>query len=77
MSPNDRITIDPAVMGGKPCIKGTRVTVGLVLGLMSGGMTRDQILQSYPYLTTQDLDAALAYAAWRMQEQSAPFAEAS
>ncbi len=77
MPVTDRISVDPGVMGGKRCIKGTRVTVGLILGLLAGGWGREQILKSYPYLKTEDIDAALAYAAWRMQELSAPLAEAS
>ena len=64
-----RITLDPAIMGGKPCIRGLRVTVGTVLGLMAAGQTRDRILAAYPYLEPADLDDALAYAAWRMEER--------
>ena len=64
-----RITHDPAVMGGKPCIRGLRVTVGTVLGLLAAGQSRERILQAYPYLELQDLDAVLAYAAWRMEER--------
>lgn len=65
----DRITLDPSVMGGKPCIRGLRVTVGTVLGLMADGITRDRILAAYPYLEPEDLNAALAYAAWRLEER--------
>jgi len=64
----DRITLDPAVMGGKPCLGGTRVTVGALVGLMAAGHTRGEILQAYPYLEDEDLRQALAYAAWRCQE---------
>ena len=64
-----RITHDPAVMGGKPCIRGLRVTVGTVLGLLASGESRERILQAYPYLEPQDIDEALSYAAWRMQER--------
>ena len=67
-----RITHDPAVMGGKPCIRGLRVTVGTILGLLASGHTRERILQAYPYLEPADLDAALAYAAWRMEEREEP-----
>lgn len=59
----NRVTHDPAVMGGKPCIRGLRVTVGTILGLLAAGRTRAQILEAYPYLEPEDLDAALAYAA--------------
>lgn len=65
----DRITHNPAVMGGKPCIRGLRVTVGTILGLMSTGATRERILEAYPYLEPQDIDAALEYAAWRLEER--------
>jgi uncharacterized protein (DUF433 family) len=67
-----RITHDPAVMGGKPCIRGLRVTVGTLLGLLAAGESRQRILQAYPYLEPQDLDAVLAYAAWRMEEREEP-----
>lgn len=67
-----RITHDPAVMGGKPCIRGLRVTVGTVLGLLADGQSRERILEAYPYLESQDLDAALAYAAWRLEEREEP-----
>jgi uncharacterized protein (DUF433 family) len=67
-----RVTHDPAVMGGKPCIRGLRVTVGTVLGLLASGQSRDRILKAYPYLEPDDLDAALAYAAWRMEEREEP-----
>jgi len=63
----DRITLDTAVMGGKPCIRGTRVTVSTLLGLMATGVSRERILAAYPYLEPEDLDAALAYAAWRLE----------
>ena len=66
---NPRITHDPAVMGGKPCIRGLRVTVGMLLGLLASGQTRERILEAYPYLEPADIDAALAYAAWRMEER--------
>ena len=64
----DRITQDPAVMGGKPCVRGTRVTVGVVVGLLASGRTPDDVLGAYPYLERADIDAALAYAAWRASE---------
>ena len=67
-----RITHDPTVMGGKPCIRGLRVTVGTLLGLLAAGQSRERILQAYPYLEPQDLDAALAYAAWRLEEREEP-----
>ena len=72
MAQFDRISFDPAVMGGKPCIRGQRVTVGMVLGLLAAGRSRDEILKAYPYLETQDIDQCLAYAAWRMEEREVP-----
>lgn len=56
-------------MGGKACIRGLRVTVGTILGLLAAGHSRDRILQAYPYLEPADIDAALAYAAWRLEER--------
>lgn len=67
-----RITLDPAVMAGKPCVRGLRVTVGTLLGLLASGHSRERILQAYPYLESEDIDAALAYAAWRMEEREEP-----
>ena len=68
----DRITHDPAVMGGKACIRGLRVTAGTILELLATGQTRERILQAYPYLEPEDIDAVLAYAAWRLQEREEP-----
>ena len=59
----DRITADPAVMGGKACVRGMRVTVGTVVGLLAAGRTRAEILRAYPYLEREDIDQCLAYAA--------------
>ena len=70
-----RITLDPQVMGGKPCIRGLRVTVGTVLGLLASGHAADEILKAYPYLEPDDIRASLAYAAWRAQEQEAPLSQ--
>jgi uncharacterized protein (DUF433 family) len=67
-----RITHDPAVMGGKACIRGMRVTVGMLLGLLASRKSRERILEAYPYLEPEDIDAALAYAAWRLEEQDEP-----
>jgi uncharacterized protein (DUF433 family) len=67
-----RITRDPAVMGGKPCIRGMRVTVGTVVGLVAAGRTRDEILREYPYLEAEDIVEALSYAAWRAEEVEVP-----
>ena len=67
-----RITRDPAVMGGRPCIRGLRVTVGTILGLLAAGRTNQEILQAYPYLEADDIRAALSYAAWRAEEVELP-----
>lgn len=66
---HQRITHNPAVMGGKPCIRGMRVTVSTILGLLATGQSRERILQAYPYLEAEDIDAVLSYAAWRMEER--------
>lgn len=71
-----RITFDPKVMGGKPTIRGMRVTVGTVVGLLATGHTIDEILRSYPYLEREDIQQALAYAAWRAEEIEIPLAAA-
>ena len=76
MAQFDRITLDPSVMGGKPCIRGQRVTVGTILGLLAAGRSRDEILKAYPYLEPDDIDQCLAYAAWRMEERDLPLANA-
>jgi len=68
----DRITMDPAVMGGKPCIRGIRMTVGTVAGLVASGASFAEILDLYPYLEEADIRAALKYAAWRTQEREVP-----
>jgi len=67
-----RITLDPTVMGGKPCIRGMRVTVGTIIGLMASGRSEKDILEAYPYLEKEDLREALAYAAWRSEEMEIP-----
>lgn len=67
-----RITRDPAVMGGKPCIRGMRVTIEIVVGLVAAGRTRDDILREYPYLDAEDIAEALSYAAWRAEEVEVP-----
>ena len=59
-------------MGGRACIRGLRVTVGAILGLLAAGRSESEILSAYPYLEADDIRDALAYAAWRMQERDAP-----
>ncbi len=72
----DRITFDPEVMGGKPCIRGMRVTVGMIVGLVAAGRTRSDILRLYPYLDEEDITQALTYAAWRAEEFELPLVPA-
>lgn len=69
MTEFDRITHNPAVMGGKPTIRGMRVTVGTVVGLIGMGRTIEQVLVDYPYLEREDVLQALRYAAWRAEER--------
>ena len=71
-----RVTLDPAVMGGKACIRGLRVTVGTVVGLLASGRSPEEILEAYPYLEREDIGQALAYAAWRLEEREVPLAGA-
>jgi uncharacterized protein (DUF433 family) len=73
----ERITFNPAVMGGKPCLRDLRVTVGAIVGLVATGKTRDEILRLYPCLEAGDIDEAMAYAAWRAEEQEVAVAEAT
>lgn len=67
-----RITHDPAVMGGRPCIRGMRVTVGTLVGLLAAGHSVEEVLDLYPYLERDDVMAALSYAAWRAEEVELP-----
>jgi len=68
----DRITLNPRVMGGKPCIRGMRVTVGMIVGLVATGITAEEILRAYPYLEAEDIPAALSYAAWLAEASEVP-----
>jgi uncharacterized protein (DUF433 family) len=72
MNELNRITFNPEVMGGKPCIRGLRVTVGLIVGLIAQGKSSDEILNFYPYLEKEDINQALSYAAWRSEEITIP-----
>ncbi len=75
MSQFDRITFDPQVMGGKPRLRGLRVTVGTIVGLIASGATPQEILDDYPYLEREDITAALSYAAWRVEEVEVPLTQ--
>lgn len=68
----NRITFHPEIMGGKPCIRGMRVTVGMIVGLVASGHEKREILDMYPYLEAADIDQALNYAAWRVEEMEVP-----
>jgi len=70
----ERISIDPDVCGGKPCIKGTRLWVALILDFLADGMTEAELLGDYPQLTHQDVMAAIAYGAEMSRERILPVA---
>ncbi|MBN1394491.1 MAG: DUF433 domain-containing protein [Pirellulales bacterium] len=70
----DRITVDPTVCTGKPCIRELRFPVSRLLGLMASGETKESILKAYPYLEAADIDAALSYAAFLAEEETVEFA---
>lgn len=72
MEPLDRITFDPLVMGGKPCIRGMRITVGTIVGMVATGKREEDILELYPYLELEDIRQALSWAAWRAEEVEVP-----
>jgi len=69
MAQLERITQQPDVMGGKACIRGMRVTVGMIVGQIGAGHTIEEILADYPYLDRADIMQALLYAAWRSEER--------
>lgn len=68
MEKMSRITLNPKIMGGKPTVRGMRVTVGTLVGLVASGYTINDILKEYPYLEHEDIMQSLAYAAWRAEE---------
>jgi len=71
-----RITFDQQVMGGKPCIRGMRVMVGTIVGLIASRKTVEQVLADYSYWEREDILEALSYAAWRAEEREVPLASA-
>lgn len=73
----ERITLDPAVMGGKPCIRGLRITAGAIVSLVASGCDFGEILDAYPDLERDDIIAALQYAAWRLQNEQDVWLKAS
>lgn len=72
----NRITQDPNIMGGKACIRGMRVTVGMIVGQIGSGHSVDEILSDYTYLEREDIMQALCYAAWRAEEREVMLATA-
>jgi uncharacterized protein (DUF433 family) len=72
----DRISLNPAVMGGKPCIRGTRVTVGRIVSQIGVGETIEELLVDYPYIEREDIMQAIQYAAWLAQGYEAALAPA-
>ena len=72
-----RITCNPEVMSGKPCIRGMRVTVGMIVGMIAAGHSPEKLLTLYPYLEAEDIQESLAYAAWQDSEIEASFANTS
>ncbi len=70
----DRITVDPAICGGKPCIRGLRFPVSRLLGLLAAGESKETVLQAYSYLEAEDIDQALSYAACLADEEVVEFA---
>ncbi|MBN2061577.1 MAG: DUF433 domain-containing protein [Deltaproteobacteria bacterium] len=67
--PFDRITVDTNIMDGKPCIRGMRFQVSLLLNLIANGMTREEIIQAYPYIESEDISQSLKYAAWLAEDR--------
>jgi uncharacterized protein (DUF433 family) len=74
MNKLDRITVNPALMSGKPCIRGMRVTVANVLRLLAAGHSPAGVLAAYPYLEAEDIDACLLYASVRVDDEELPVA---
>lgn len=72
----DRITQIPEVMGGRACIRGMRVTVGMIVGQIGAGRSVEELLVDYPYLEREDVMQALTYAAWRAEEREVILASA-
>lgn len=69
MAELDRISLDERVMGGRPCVRGLRVTVGMIVGQIGSGASIESLLGDYPYLEREDVLQALRYAAWRSEER--------
>ena len=76
IQPFDRITVDANIMGGKPCIRGMRIQVSLILNLAANGMTREEMIDAYPFVETEDISQCLRYAAWLAEDRIELLAEA-
>lgn len=76
MGPFDRVTQQAEIMGGKACIRGMRITVGMIVGQIGAGHSIEAILADYPYLEREDVLQALLYAAWRAEEREIELARA-
>lgn len=72
-----RITFNPNIMGGNPCKRGMRISVGTIVGLLATGHTKAEVLKLYPYIESKDIDEALYYAAWRSEEMELPLLSVS
>lgn len=72
----DRITQNPEMMGGRACVRGMRVTVGMIVGQIAAGVSIEDLLSDYPYLEREDITQALRYAAWRAEEREVRLADA-
>jgi len=69
VKPFDRITVDPNIMDGKPCIRGMRIQASLVLNLVANGMSSEEIIEAYPYIEPEDISQCLQYAAWLAEDR--------
>lgn len=69
IKPFDRITVDPNIMDGKPCIRGMRIQVSLILNLVANGMSSEEIIKAYPYIEPEDISQCLQYAAWLAEDR--------
>ncbi len=69
VKPFDRITVDPNIMDGKPCIRGMRIQVSSVLNLFANGMSSEDIIEAYPYIEPEDISQCLQYAAWLVEDR--------
>ena len=69
LKPFNRITVDPNIMDGKPCIRGMRIQVSLILNLVANGMSSKEIIENYPYIEPEDISQCLQYAAWLAEDR--------